>query len=107
MGSVMAVIVLRILQALAQQIGSEEAEYHEHQSPPSHHDGTFGGENEVKNFSLRHARLPRDADGLYEQADLTGVINLWQTKPGVGRFRGNSLISRPQLPHAGPAASAG
>ena len=93
LGSVIAVVILRVLQALPAEMRSEDERYNVHLSPPClaqpvFERGNYMGMHGVKGLGIES---PYGDDSHRGESELTGVINLWQTRPGVGRFRGNSL----------------
>ena len=93
LGSVIAVIILRVLQSLPTDLRMEEERCNLHLSPPCLSQpmfdrGDYLGMHDI--HGLKVAPIQRGGSEAMS-TELTGVINLWQAKPGVGRFRGNSL----------------
>jgi aquaporin related protein len=107
LGSVIAVILLRVLQALTLELRTED-EYDGHFSPPCQHPPRFEQPNAMARHDFKGLRLdiPRGAFSPVVSSDLTGVINLWQTRPG-GRFRGNSIAHASNAPQIGRGTGEG
>lgn len=101
LGSLLAVVVLRVLQALAAEMSDANDGVHAHASPPCQYPAVFPGgyfdDRAMKQFDASARRNPPPQNA---ESDLTGVISLWQTK-GVGRYRGNSVVRGPSAHHAG------
>jgi len=108
LGSVIAVILLRVLQALTFELRAED-EFRAHLSPPCQAPPMFEQRNTLARHDFKGLRLdiPHGEFSPVVSSDLTGVINLWQTRPGGGRFRGNSLAHTSQAPHIARGHSEG